>query len=67
MAGKKGSKNNVNNRGQAADLKQLDGKSIKPIMYKGERLGHGNYIAAKFENGKLVKDVVGRPIPYKMI
>ena len=48
MAGKKGSKNNVSNRGKGVELKLLDGKAVKPIMYKGERLGHGNYMAAKF-------------------
>ena len=67
MAGKKGSKNNVSNRGSGAELKQLDGKVVKPIMYVGERLGHGNYMAAKFENGKLIRDDSGRPIPYKMV
>jgi hypothetical protein len=67
MAGKKGSKNNVSNRGKGVELKLLDGKAVKPIMYKGERLGHGNYMAAKFEDGKLAKDDAGRPVPYKMI
>lgn len=67
MAGKKGSKNNVSNRGKGADIKQVDGSSITPIMYKGERLGHGKYMAARLENGTLVKDNTGRPIPYKML
>jgi len=67
MAVKKGSKNNISNRGKGAELKQLDGKVVRPILYKGERLGHGNYMAAKFEDGKLVKDDAGGPVPYKMI
>jgi len=67
MAGKKGSKNNISNRGKGADLKKLDGKVVKPTMYVGERLGHGNYMAAKFEDGMLIKDKYGRPVPYKMI
>ena len=67
MTGKKGSKNNVSNRGKGAELKKLDGKVLKPIMYIGERIGHGNYMAAKSENGKLIRDNFGKPVPYKMI
>ena len=67
MVAKKGSKNNVNNRGKGAELKKLDGKVIKPILYKGERVGHGNYMAARFEDGKLVRDDEGRPVPYQMV
>ena len=64
MAVKKGSKNNVINRGRGAELKKLDGKIVKPVLYKGERLGHGNYMASKLEDGKLVRDEYGKPVPY---
>lgn len=67
MTTKKSSKNNVSNRGKGAELKKLDGKIVKPVLYKGERLGHGNYIASKFEDGKLVRDAEGKPIPYQMV
>jgi hypothetical protein len=67
MAVKKGSKNNVSNRGKGVELKKLDGKVVKPILYKGERLGHGNYMAARFEDGKLARDDEGRPVPYQMV
>ena len=67
MAVKKNSKNNVSNRGKGAELKKLDGKIVKPILYKGERLGHGNYMASRFEDGKLAKDEYGKPIPYHIV
>jgi hypothetical protein len=67
MAANKGSKNNVSNRGKSSELKKLDGKTIKPIFYKGERAGHGNYMAAKFENGALIRNEDGIPIPYQTI
>jgi hypothetical protein len=63
----KGSKNNIENRGASAQLKQLDGKVVKPVMYKGSRLGHGNYIAARFEDGKLAYDASGKPVAYQLI
>ena len=65
MAVKKNSKNNVSNRGKSLELKQYSGKGIKPVMYIGERLGHGNYMSARFEDGKLVRDANGKPLPYK--
>ena len=67
MAGKQGSKNNASNRGKAVELKKIDGKSVRPILYKGERVGHGNYMAAKFEGGVLVRDSEGKPIPYRAL
>ena len=67
MVMKKSSKNNVNNRGKGIELKKLNGKIVKPVLYKGERLGHGNYMASKFEDGKLVRDTEGKPVPYHMV
>ena len=67
MVTKKGSKNNVSNRGKSAKMKYVKGKAIKPIMYIGERLRHGNYMAAQLDSGELIKDNTGKPIPYKII
>lgn len=62
------SKNNPENRGQAAQIKKVNGKPVKPVLYVGKQKGHGNYIAAQFENGELVLDgVTKRPTPYKKI
>lgn len=63
----KGSKNNISNRGKAAELKKVDGKDVKPVLYRGAKLGHGNFMAAKFEDGKLVRDNSGRPVPYQVL
>lgn len=66
--GGKGSKNNIENRGAAAKLKEIDGKAVKPVMYKGQLLGHGSYIAGMFaDNGKLVTDANNKPIQYSKI
>jgi len=55
----------------ARDAKQKDktfnGKVAKPVKYIGTWIGHGNYIAAQDEAGKLIKDSAGRPIPYGSI
>ena len=47
--------------------KTFNGKVAKPVKYIGSWLGHGNYIAAQDEAGKLIKDSEGRPIPYGSI
>ena len=65
--GVKTSKNNIANRGAAAVLKKVDGKEVKPVMYKGGKVGHGNYVAARFDNGDLVRDASGRPVPYQVL
>lgn len=67
MAIKKGSKNNVSNRGKGAKLKYIEGQVVKPTLYIGERLKHGNYMAAQLDSGELIKDSSGKPIPYKII
>ncbi len=66
-ATKSGSKNNLSNRGKKAELKHVNGKVVIPVEYKGGHLGHSNYIAAKFEDGSLVLDESGRPLPYRAI
>lgn len=65
--GAKTSKNNIANRGAVAALKKVNGKEVKPVMYKGGKVGHGSYVAAKLDNGELVRDASGRPVPYQVL
>lgn len=64
MAVKKGSKNNIENRGMAARIKHYDGKPVKPVKLIS---GNKRFIAAAFENGHLVKGADGEYIPYSLI
>ncbi len=61
------SKNNPARRGGADQHKTFDGKPVKPVLYVGSHVGHGRYMAAQDENGKMVKDPMGKPIPYSQI
>lgn len=68
MKGGKGSKNNIANRGSGARIKQLNGKTVIPVQFKGANLGFGNFMAAMYEDEKkLVLDANGRPIPYDSV
>ena len=58
------SKNNIANRGAKAALRTFNGKTVMPIKYQGSMVGHGNYIAAKYEDGTLVINSLGIPVPY---
>jgi len=46
--------------------KTLNGETIRPCMYVGKQIGHGNYMAGVC-NGKLIRDKDGRPLVYKQI
>jgi hypothetical protein len=59
------SKNDPTSRGPAQQGKTLDGKKVKPALYVGTAVGHGRYIAAQDESGKLVMGRDGRPVPYR--
>jgi len=61
------SKNDPNARGPATTGKTLDGKKVKPVLYVGTAVGHGRYIAAQDEGGKLVMDQDGRPVAFRDI
>ena len=61
------SKNDPTARGPAQETKEYDGKKIKPALYVGNAVGHGRYIAAQDEGGRLVTDREGRPIPFRDI
>ena len=61
------SKNNPAKRGRADQQKTFDGKPVKPVLYVGSHVGHGRYMAAQDESGKLIIDQVGKPIPFSQI
>lgn len=59
------SKNDPTARGPAQQTKTFDGKKLKPTLYVGTAVGHGRYIAAQDESGKLVVDRDGKPYAYR--
>lgn len=61
------SKNDPTARGRAQQGKAFEGKKIKPVLYVGTAVGHGRYIAAQDEGGKLILDHAGKPIPYRLV
>lgn len=61
------SKNDPTARGPQQQAKTFDGKKIKPALYVGTALGHGRYIAAQDESGKLILDRGGKPVAYSAI
>lgn len=61
------SKNNPAHRKGEITEKTYEGKKVKPVMYVGTHVGHGKYMAAQEEGGKMVADQDGRPIPYSQI
>ncbi|MCE3005715.1 MAG: hypothetical protein ACK5WQ_03685 [Alphaproteobacteria bacterium] len=60
------SKNNPEARGTVTELRQYNGKSVKPVRIIDPEAGI-NFIGAAFDNGQLVLDVNKRPIPYQQI
>lgn len=64
MAAKKGSKNNIANRGASAKVKHYNGKAVKPVklISKNKR-----FIAAQYEDGNLVQSANGEYLPYSSI
>ncbi len=61
------SKNDPTARGPAQQAKTYDGKKIKPVLYVGTAVGHGRFIAAQDESGKLILDRGGKPLPYRVL
>lgn len=61
------SKNDPTARGPASAEKAFEGKKVKPVLYVGTAVGHGRYIAAQDEGGKLVMDRDGRPFAFRDI
>lgn len=62
-----GTKNNPQNRGKAAVGKQYNGKPVKPVLYIGSQIGHGKYMAAIYDDGKMVMAPDNRPLPWDAI
>jgi hypothetical protein len=61
------SKNDPSVRGQAGQDKTFEGKKVKPVLYVGTAVGHGRYIAAQDESGKLIMGRDGQPIAFRDI
>ncbi|HMR32954.1 MAG TPA: hypothetical protein PKA13_11160 [Geminicoccaceae bacterium] len=61
------SKNDPTARGPAQQVKMFDGKKVKPALYVGTAVGHGRYIAAQDESGKLIVSREGKPVAYRDI
>jgi len=61
------SKNDPSARGPESEAKTFEGKKVKPVLYVGTAIGHGRYIAAQDEGGKLVLAQDGRPVPFRDI
>ena len=60
------SKNNPENRGKVTELRKVNGKTVKPVLYI--KRGTGKYIAAMFEDGSMALDSITKlPIPYKNV
>jgi hypothetical protein len=61
------SKNDPDTRARAGEDKTFEGKKVKPVLYVGTAVGHGRYIAAQDESGKLIMGRDGRPIAFRDI
>lgn len=61
------SKNDPGARRAAGEDKTFDGKKVKPVLYVGTAVGHGRYIAAQDEAGKLIMGRDNKPIPFRDI
>jgi hypothetical protein len=61
------SKNDPSARGQAGEDKTFEGKKVKAVLYVGTAVGHGRYIAAQDEGGKLIMGRDGQPIAFRNI
>ncbi|HEX3208017.1 MAG TPA: hypothetical protein VHQ91_01460 [Geminicoccaceae bacterium] len=59
------SKNDTSTRGAADDGKTFEGKKVKPVLYVGTAVGHGRYIAAQDEGGKLIMGRDGKPVAFR--
>lgn len=66
MAAKKGSKNNIANRGMRAKIKFYAGKPVKEVKLF-DRRNCTNFMAAQFENGDLVTSADGSYVKYASI
>ena len=58
------SKNDPTARGSGGEGKTFEGKKVKPVLYVGTAVGHGRYIAAQDEGGKMIMGHEGKPIAF---
>lgn len=59
------SKNNPLNRNRDTRVKEFDGKKVKPVLFIDQ---NRRYMAAQFEDGKLVVDAQTKaPIPFQSL
>ncbi len=58
------SKNDPSARGRSHE-KTHQGKKVKPALYVGTAIGHGRYIAAQDEAGKLIMGRDGKPLAFR--
>ena len=61
---KKGSKNNVANRGTGAKIKVYNGKNVFPVKYIAQGK---SFIAAQYEDKSIVVGPTGEVLPYGSI
>ena len=61
------SKNDPTARGKAQQDKTFNGKKVKPVLYVGSALGHGRYVAAQDEGGKLIMGEGDKPVAFSDI
>ncbi len=63
---KTASKNNPDARGAATELRKINGKVVKPVLYIDRKAG--KYIAAMFEDGTLAIDPSTKlPVAYQKV
>jgi len=66
MAVKKGSKNNVANRGAKARIKFYGGKQVKEVKLVDRKSG-ATFMAAQYENGEPVVSPDGSFVKYSIV
>ena len=60
------SKNNPEARGKVTELRKINGKVVKPVLFI--KSGVGRYMAAAYEDGNLVIDKsTNLPVAYKNV
>lgn len=62
----KGKGNNTAGRVKTNNYKVIKGQVVKPVLYAGRSIGHGQYMAGTI-NDKLVVDSTGKPLAYAQI
>ena len=61
------SKNQRNNRGRGQRTRMYEGKEVKAVMYVGWHAGRGKYMTGSINDGELICDKNGVPLPVREI